>query len=77
MTLCTLSGKQVRAAIYTRISDDRHGEALGVARQERDDRELADRRGWVVDRVFTDNDSGDRRPPAARVRGHAGGDPGR
>jgi site-specific DNA recombinase len=51
-----MSGKTVRAAIYTRISDDRLGEALGVARQERDDRELADRRGWVVERVFTDND---------------------
>jgi site-specific DNA recombinase len=60
-----MSGK-VRAGIYTRISDDRHGEALGVARQERDDRELAERLGWEVARVFTDNDvsatSGRRRP---------------
>lgn len=49
-----MSGK-VRAGIYTRISDDRLGEALGVARQERDDRELAARLGWEVARVFTDN----------------------
>nr|WP_051809911.1 recombinase family protein [Actinoplanes subtropicus] len=60
-----MTGK-VRAGIYTRISDDRLGEALGVARQERDDRELAARLGWDVARVFTDNDvsasSGRRRP---------------
>jgi len=45
-----------RAAIYCRISDDREGRGLGVARQERECRELAARKGWEVVGVFTDND---------------------
>lgn len=44
------------AAIYCRISDDRVGAGLGVARQEEDCRALARRSGWSVSRVFTDND---------------------
>src|SRR5271165_5724161 len=44
-----------KAAIYTRISSD-DGTALGVARQERDCRELVARRGWTVAGVYTDND---------------------
>jgi site-specific DNA recombinase len=56
----------VKAAIYTRISDDREGTALGVARQEQDCRQLADRLGWEVAAVYSDNDisaySGARRP---------------
>lgn len=43
------------AAIYTRISDDPEGAALGVARQEQDCRDLADRLGLRVMNVFTDN----------------------
>lgn len=43
------------AAIYTRISDDPEGSALGVARQEQDCRDLADRLGLRVTNVFTDN----------------------
>lgn len=35
-----------RAAIYCRISDDREGAGLGVARQDVDCREQADRLGW-------------------------------
>ena len=45
-----------RAAIYCRISDDREGRGLGVARQEAECRALADRLGWSVARVYTDND---------------------
>lgn len=54
------------AAIYCRISRDRAGAGLGVDRQERDCRELAERLGWTVTVVHTDNDlsaySGKRRP---------------
>lgn len=45
-----------RAAIYTRISKDTQKEGLGVQRQERECRDLAERRGWDVAVVFTDND---------------------
>jgi site-specific DNA recombinase len=45
----------MRAAIYTRISED-DGTALGVGRQEKDARALADRKGWDVARVYVDND---------------------
>lgn len=46
-----------RAVIYCRISSDREGRALGVARQEEDCRELAARLGHTVIRVFKDNDA--------------------
>lgn len=46
----------INAAIYTRISSDRTGAGLGVARQEADCRELAERLGWSVTHVLTDND---------------------
>lgn len=56
----------VRAAIYTRISDDQTGRGLGVSRQLEDCQELAKRHGWEVIRCFDDNDisaySGKRRP---------------
>jgi hypothetical protein len=45
-----------RAAIYCRISDDREGAGLGVARQEADCRERAERLGWVVAGLYVDND---------------------
>jgi site-specific DNA recombinase len=45
-----------RAAIYCRISRDAEGQGLGVARQERDCRELCARRGWEVEGVYVDND---------------------
>jgi site-specific DNA recombinase len=55
-----------RAAIYVRISQDRDGRALGVARQEEDCRALCARRGWTVADVYSDNDvsatAGKRRP---------------
>lgn len=45
-----------RAAIYTRISNDKESRELGVARQEEDCRLLAEREGFVVVEVYTDND---------------------
>lgn len=48
---------QLQCAIYVRISEDRAGAGLGVARQEQDCRELAERRGWVVHDVYVDNDT--------------------
>jgi site-specific DNA recombinase len=47
----------VRAALYVRISDDREGEGLGVGRQEQDCRALAERHGWTVSQVYTENDT--------------------
>lgn len=46
----------VRAAIYTRISNDSEGRELGVARQEKDCRALAQREGLEVVDVYSDND---------------------
>ena len=61
----------VRAAVYCRISDDREGAGLGVARQEADCRALASARGWDVLEVFIDNDlsaySGKVRPDYRRL----------
>jgi len=45
-----------RAAIYCRISKDKVGAGLGVERQQADCRALAERLGWLVVEVFTDND---------------------
>lgn len=45
-----------RAVIYTRISQDKTGEQLGVERQEAECRELAERLGYEVTRVYRDND---------------------
>lgn len=42
--------------IYTRISRDREGAGLGVDRQEQDCRELVERNGWTVGKVYQDND---------------------
>jgi site-specific DNA recombinase len=56
----------IRAGIYVRISGDRTGAGLGVARQEEDGRALCSRQGWPIYRVYVDNDvsaySGKRRP---------------
>jgi DNA invertase Pin-like site-specific DNA recombinase len=56
----------VRAAIYTRISDDQTGRGLGVARQLEDCQALAEKHGWNVTKIFEDNDisaySGKTRP---------------
>lgn len=46
----------MNCVIYTRISLDRTGEGLGVARQEQDCRALAERLGMTVVHVYSDND---------------------
>ena len=43
-------------AIYARISQDRDGSGLGVARQVRDCRAEAERRGWQVAEEYVDDD---------------------
>jgi DNA invertase Pin-like site-specific DNA recombinase len=47
---------EIRAAIYTRISQDVTGERAGVTRQLEDCTALAARLGWEVVAVFDDND---------------------
>jgi len=60
-----------RAGIYVRISQDRTGAGLGVARQEQDCRALCGRLGWSVAQVYPDNDvsaySGKPRPQWQRL----------
>lgn len=63
----------MRAAIYTRISQDKTGEELGVQRQEEVCRKLAEDRGWTVTEIYSDNDisaydSRKRRPEYERLR---------
>jgi site-specific DNA recombinase len=56
------------AAVYVRISSDPSGLRAGVERQERDCRELAERRGWTVAQVYCDNDvSADSGRPAPPI----------
>ena len=47
-----------RAVLYTRISRDPEGEALGVERQRQDCLDRAAREGWVVLDVLVENDVG-------------------
>jgi DNA invertase Pin-like site-specific DNA recombinase len=58
-------------AIYVRISDDREGAGLGVARQEVDCRQRTEALGWVLVEVYVDNDlsaySGKPRPAYRRM----------
>src|SRR5947208_9269167 len=44
------------AGIYLRRSADREGKRLGVKRQEKDNRSLAERLGVKLHRIYTDND---------------------
>ncbi|SRR6266540_4138240 len=57
--------------IYARISQDREGDGLGVARQLEDCREEAARRGWPVAEEYVDDDvsaySGKPRPAYRRM----------
>jgi DNA invertase Pin-like site-specific DNA recombinase len=46
----------MQCVIYTRVSLDRTGEALAVARQEQECRALAERLGLTVVHTYTDND---------------------
>jgi DNA invertase Pin-like site-specific DNA recombinase len=59
------------AAVYVRISQDREGAGLGLARQEEDCAALCDRLGWTVADVYADNDvsaySGKTRPEWQRL----------
>ncbi|MFK0228440.1 recombinase family protein [Streptomyces sp. NPDC090303] len=48
--------KPKRVGIYVRISKDRKGRELGVQRQENSCRELCERLGWGVFRVYSEND---------------------
>ncbi|MEU9997861.1 recombinase family protein [Streptomyces sp. NPDC050848] len=48
--------KPKRVGIYVRISKDRAGRELGVRRQETECRELCERMGWGVLKVYTEND---------------------
>ncbi|GHH77559.1 hypothetical protein GCM10018793_25920 [Streptomyces sulfonofaciens] len=70
--MANLTGTR-RAAIYCRISQDRGGAGLGVARQEEDCRALCARLGWDVIAVHTDNDvsaySGATRPEWTELLG--------
>lgn len=58
-------------AVYLRISEDKLGLELGVDRQRRDCRGLADQRGWSEVAEFVDNDisasNGKRRPAYAAL----------
>ena len=60
----------VRAGIYARISSDREGDGLGVARQIEDCERLAERKGWRVVEQYVDDDvsawSGKKRPQYVR-----------
>src|SRR3954451_2436961 len=61
----------LRAGIYARISSDREGDLLGVTRQIEDCRREAERRRFVVDDVYVDDDisawSGKLRPEFERM----------
>jgi site-specific DNA recombinase len=65
------TSRRRRAAIYTRISQDREGAGLGVERQEADCRALAEQLGWTIVAVHSDNDlsaySGKPRPGYAAL----------
>lgn len=45
------------AGIYVRISEDRGGAGLGVARQQADCEALCQRKGWDIAEVYVDNDT--------------------
>lgn len=61
----------MKAGVYVRISRDLAGDGQKVANQEEDGRALADRLGWDVVEVYTDNDisatSGKPRPAYRRM----------
>lgn len=73
-TLCVMTRTHInatRTAIYVRISLDRIGAGLGVARQEKECRDYCTERGWKVVDVYSDNDvsasSGKPRPEWLRL----------
>ncbi len=62
----------VRAAVYCRISQDRVGAGLGIARQREDCERLIESRSWALAAVYEDNDisayAGRSRPGYERLR---------
>ena len=46
----------MRAAIYTRVSQDRNRKGRSVSEQEAECRAFAEREGWTVEAVYSDND---------------------
>lgn len=46
----------MRAAVYTRVSQDRNEAGRSVTQQEDECRAVAAREGWTIARTFTDND---------------------
>ncbi|MEC4017020.1 recombinase family protein [Streptomyces sp. H27-D2] len=48
--------KPKRVGIYVRISKDRKGQELGIQRQEKACRELCERLGWGVLKIYPEND---------------------
>jgi DNA invertase Pin-like site-specific DNA recombinase len=62
----------MKSAVYVRISDDRTGDRAGVDRQEKECMALADRLGWEVVAVCSDNSfsayQGKRRPGFEELR---------
>lgn len=63
----------MRTGIYLRISQDRTGDAAGVARQQQDCEALAAELGWQIVEIYVDNDisasSGTPRPAYRRMLG--------
>jgi len=61
----------MRTGIPARISQDKGGQALGVARQLQDCREVVQQRGWIESDTYVDNDvsasRGKRRPEYERM----------
>jgi len=55
---CATIRAMLRAAIYCRVSQDRAGADRDVTRQAEDCRALCVRRGWVVAKVYADDDRG-------------------
>ena len=66
-----MSPTAVLAGIYARISSDREGDGLGVARQIEDCQRLAERKGWQIAGPYIDDDvsawNGKRRPQYAQI----------
>ena len=57
------------ALIYTQVSSDPSGGGRSVADQERECRQVCERNGWHVRRVYTDNDRGASRYSGDRPAG--------
>lgn len=63
--------REVQAGLYLRMSEDKTGEGLGIARQRDECLALCAQRGWTVVEEFVDNDvsasTGRRRPAYERM----------